>query len=130
MWDKEEWAFMSVNQDATEWKKLPHPSGTGTLWHNTKSNKYQDKVPAVVQAAASGTRVVQGPYDAMGSGNALAVRTLIEEHCDKMLTIRRRDFEVCDPVSASVKMDGHDLFVCLFVCLSVCLSVFFLLLSL
>ena len=38
-----------------------------------------------------------GRYDAMSSGNALAVRELIEEHRDKMFTIRRRDFEVVDP---------------------------------
>ena len=33
----------------------------------------------------------------MDSGYALAVRKVIEDHRDKMLVMRRRDFEVCDP---------------------------------
>ena len=94
IWDKEQRAFVSVNQDASEWKGLTHPSGTGTLWYHANTKKYQDAVPAVVKAVRSGKVVKQGPYDAMDSGDALTVRKLIEEHHDKMLTIRRRDFEV------------------------------------
>ena len=93
VWDKEQWAFVLVDQDATKWKEGPHPSGTGTRWYHTQSKRYQDEVPEAVRAVASGTSV-KGPYDAMDSGDALAVRKLIEEHQDKMLTIRRRDFEV------------------------------------
>ena len=85
---------MSVNQDPNEWQKLDHPSGTGSLWYHANTKKYQDTVPAVVKAHRSGKTGKQGPYDAMDSGDALAVRKLIEEHRDKMLTIRRRDFEV------------------------------------
>lgn len=94
MWDKEQRSFVSVNQDAAAWKEFPHPNGTGTSWYNTKTDKYQSAVPAAVKAAKLGASVVQGPYDAMGAGDALVVRKLIEEHRDKMLTIRRRDFEV------------------------------------
>ena len=94
VWDKEQRSFVSVNQDTTEWKEGPHPSGTGTAWYNTKTGEIQVAVPAVVKAAASGAHGVKGPYDAMNSGVALTVRNLIEEHRDKMLTIRRRDFEV------------------------------------
>ena len=39
-------------------------------------------------------RMQEGSYSAMDQGQALTVRNLIEEHRDKMLTIRRRDFEV------------------------------------
>ena len=94
VWDKEQWAFVVAKQEATEWEEGPHPSGTGTRWYRSKSKRYQDEVPDVVAALASGKPVVQGPYDAMHSGDALAVRKLIEEHRDKMLSIRRRDFEV------------------------------------
>ena len=94
VWDKEQWRFVSVNQDTTEWKEGPHPSGTGTAWYNTKTGQIQVAAPAVVTAAVSGAHGVKGPYDVMDSGEALAVRNLIEEHRDKMLTIRRRDFEV------------------------------------
>lgn len=94
VWDKEQQAFVSVNQNATEWRQLPDPTGTGTVWINTRTKKYQNVAPAAIKAVASGSRVVQGPYDAMASGDALLARKLIEEHRDKMLTIRRRDFEV------------------------------------
>ena len=96
VWDKEQRGFVSVNQDTTEWKEGPHPSGTGTEWYNTKTGETQVAVPAVVTAAVSGTDAVKGPYDVMDSGDGLAVRNLIEEHRDKMLTIRRRDFEVME----------------------------------
>ena len=62
--------------------------------YNDRTKSYQDEVPEAVRALASGASVMRGPYDAMGSGDALAVRELIERHRDKMLTIRRRDFEV------------------------------------
>ena len=69
------------------------PSDTGTKC-NTKMGKIQVALPAAVKAVVSGAHGVKGPYDVMKSGDALAVRNLIEEHRDKMLTIRRRDFEV------------------------------------
>ena len=94
VWDKEQRGFVSVNQDTTEWKEGPHPSGTGTAWYNTKTGEIQVAAPAVVTAAASGAHGVKGPYDAMDSDDALVVRNLIEKHRDQMLTIRRRDFEV------------------------------------
>ena len=47
-----------------------------------------------------------GPYDALDSGKALAVRELIEDHRDRMLTIRRRDFEV-----VNMLLESHTIFV-------------------
>lgn len=94
VWNKERWDFVSVRQDAAEWKEGPHPTGTGTCWYHAKMKRYQDDVPEAVRAVAAGASAVHGPYDAMDSGDALAVRNLIEQHRDKMLTIRRRDFEV------------------------------------
>ena len=46
------------------------------------------------RAFVPGTPGMPGSYSAMDQGEDLAVRELIEEHRDKMLTIRRRDFEV------------------------------------
>ena len=72
--------------------------------YNNRTKSYQDEVPEAVRAVASSS-VVQGPYDAMGSGDALAVRKLIEQHRNKMLTIRRRDFEV-----VNMLLESHTIF--------------------
>jgi len=111
VWDKEQRGFVTIKQDTTEWKEVRfrQSSGTDTVWYNTKTGDIQVAAPAVVKAAVSGTHGAKGPYDAMDSGDSLAVRKLIERHRDKMLTIRRRDFEVEALVREIFHRTGHQL---------------------